>query len=87
MVIERENLIIHTKQLTRTAYKAHTKRLQVRNMQTHYSRVQVKHLSIPANQTLITFDVCTGALPDLVIVGLVSDADHAGGYQKNPVNF
>ena len=48
----------------------------------------MKHLSIPANQTSINFDnVFTGALPDLVIVGLVSDADLAGGYQRNLFNF
>ena len=88
MAIQRVNLIIHTKQLTSTAQKAHKELLQVQNMRTHYSRVQVKHLSIPANQTSISFDnVFTGALPDLVIVGLVSDADHAGGYQRNPFNF
>ena len=41
----------------------------------------MKQLSIPANQTSINFDnVFTGALPDLVIVGLVSDSDLAGGY-------
>ena len=40
----------------------------------------MKHLSIPANQTSINFDnVFIGVLPDLVIVGLVSDADLAGG--------
>ena len=48
----------------------------------------MKHLSIPANQTSINLDnVFTGALPDLVIVGLVSDADLAGGYQRNSFNF
>ena len=48
----------------------------------------MKHLSIPANQTSINFDnVFTCALPDLVIVGLVSDADLAGVYQKNPFYF
>ena len=48
----------------------------------------MKHLSIPANQTSINFDnVFTGAFPDLVIVGLVSDADLAGGYQRNAFNF
>ena len=42
----------------------------------------------PAYQTSFNFDnVFTGALPDLVIVGLVSDADLAGGYQRNPLNF
>ena len=88
MAIQRVNLIIHTKQLTSTAQKAHKELLQVHNMRTHYSRVQVKHLSIPANQTSINFDnVFTGALLDLVIVDLVSDADHAGGYQRNPFNL
>ena len=48
----------------------------------------MKHLTIPANQTFIKFDnVCTGALPDLVIVGLISDADLAGGYQRNSFYF
>ena len=48
----------------------------------------MKHLSIPANQTSINFDnVLTGALPDLVIVGLVSDADLAGGYKRNLFKF
>ena len=47
----------------------------------------MKHLSIPANQTLINFEnIFTGALPDLVVIGLVSDADLAGGYQKNSFN-
>ena len=41
----------------------------------------MKHLTIPSNHTSINFDnVFTGARPDLVIVGLVSDADLAGGY-------
>ena len=48
----------------------------------------MKHLSISANQTSINFDnVFTGALPNLVVVGLVSDADLAGGYQRNVFNF
>ena len=48
----------------------------------------MKHLSIPANQTLINFDnVLTGTLPDLVVVGLMSDADLAGGYQRNSFNY
>ena len=48
----------------------------------------MKHLSIPTNQTSINFNnVFTGALPDLIIVGLVSNADSAGGYQRYPYNF
>ena len=57
-------------------------------MRLHLSRVQIKHLTIPANQTLINFDnVLTGALPDLVIVGLVSENNLAGLYQKNLFNL
>ena len=49
------------------------------NMRHYLSCVQMKHLSIPANQTSITFDnVFTGALMDLIIVGLVNDADLSG---------
>ena len=88
MAIKRVDLIIHTKQLTSTAQTANKELLQVNNMRTHYSRVKVKHLSISANQNLISFDkVFSSVLPDMVIVGLVSDADHAGGYQRNPFNF
>lgn len=39
------------------------------------------HLFIPAYQTFINSDnVLTNALTDLVIVGLVSDADFPGNY-------
>ena len=82
------NLIIYTKQFTSTALKAHMELLWLQNMRHHLLRVQMKHLTIPANQTSINFDtVFTGAFPDLVIVDLVSDADHAGGYQRNPFNL
>ena len=48
----------------------------------------MKPLSISANMTSIIFDnVCTGAQPNLVIVNLVSYADLASGYQRNPCNF
>ena len=58
------------------------------NMVHQLLRVQMKHLSINANQTSINFDnVCTGALPDLVVVGLVSDADFANGYNRIRFNF
>ena len=62
--------------------------LQLQNMRHYLSRVKIKHLTIPANQTSINFDnVFTGALPDLVIGRLVSDADLAGGYQRNSFNI
>ena len=48
----------------------------------------MKHLSILANQTSINFDnVLTGAIQDLIVVCLASDADLASCYQRNPFNF
>ena len=88
LVIKSANLIIRTKKLTSTAHKALMDLFLMQNMVHYLSRVKIKHLSIPANQTSINFDNdLTGALPDLVVVGLVSDADLAVGYEKNPFNF
>ena len=88
LVIHSANLIIGTKTLTSTARKVLMDLLLKLNMVYHLSHVQIKHLSIPANQTSIKFDNdFTGGLPELVVVGLVSDADLAYGYQRNPFNF
>ena len=88
LVIQRANLIIRTKKLTSTAHKALMDLFLTQNMVHHLSRLQMKHLSILANQTSINFgNDFTGALPNLVVVCLVSDADLAGGYQRNPFNF
>ena len=88
LAIQSVNFNIRTKNLTSTAHGALIDLLESQNMVHHYSRVQMKHLSIPANQTSINFDNgFTDALPDLVIVGLVSDAYLAGGYQGNQFNF
>ena len=63
-----------------------TPRKQV--MRLPYTRVQIKHLSIPQNQTSYNIDnVFTNSLPDLVVIGLLDDADFAGGYQHNPFTF
>ena len=81
LVIQSVNLIICTQKLTSTAHGALMDFFILQNMRIHLSRVQMKHFSIPANQTSINFDnVFTGALPDLVIVGRVSDAELAGCY-------
>ena len=81
-------LVIHTKQMTDVAELAHRELMLTRNMKLPYTRVELKHLSIPANQTSYEFDnVFTGALPGLVVIGLVNDADSAGGYQRQPFNF
>ena len=87
-VIQFASLIIHTKQLTREAKKVHKTLLDKQVMRLPYTRVQVKHLSIFQNQTSYNFDnVFTGLLPDLVVIGILDDADFAGGYPHNPFNF
>ena len=77
-------LVIYTMQLTDVAELAHREPLLTRSMKLPYTRVQVTHLSIPANQTSSAFDnVFTGALSGLVVIGLVDDADSAGGHQRS----
>ena len=88
LVIQRAFLIICTKKLSSTACKALMDRQLTQNMVHNWSRVQIKHFSIPANQTSINFDnMFAGALPNLVVVCLVSDADLAGGFHMYPFNF
>ena len=80
LLIQSINLIIHTKKLTSRAHGSLKDLLVQQSMRHHLSRFQMKQLSIPANQTSINWDnVVTCALPDLVIVGLVSDADLVSG--------
>ena len=87
-VIQFASFIVYTKQLTNEAEYAHSELLKQKVMRLPYTRVQVKHLSIPQNQTSYNFDnVFTGSLPDLIVVGLLDDADFAGGNQRNPFNF
>ena len=57
-------------------------------MQYYNSRFHIKDLSNSQNETSIKFDnVLIDALPDLVKVGLVRDADLAGGLQRNQSNL
>lgn len=80
LVIQNVNLIICINKLTRTIYNALMNLLLTKNMVHNYSRIQMKHLSIYANQSFINFDnSITSALPNLVIIGFVRDADLAGG--------
>ena len=86
-VIKSSNLMIRTKKLTDTAHKALIDLLLTQNMVHHLLRVQMKHLSISAYTISINCEnIFTCASPDLVVVGLVSDGDLAGGYQRNSFN-
>jgi hypothetical protein len=89
VVIEKVVLNIGTKELISDAALAHTAILeQGKSALIPHQRVQVKHFSIPQNTTSYNFEnVFTDNLPDLVVVGLVADADFCGHYNKNPFNF
>jgi len=49
----------------------------------------MQHQTVPANSTNYTFSILfhNYPLPNLVVIGLVSEADFAGGYNRNPFNF
>jgi len=89
VVIDSAHLTIRTKELIGDAALGHIAILeQGKSALIPHQRVQVKHLSIPQNHTSYNFEnVFTDNLPDLVVVGLVADADFSGHYNKNPFNF
>ena len=88
VVIQNVFFIIRTKKLVDSAELSIRKLLLEKNIRIRYSKVQVKHLTIPANVTTQDIDgIYDGTLPDLVIVGLVSDEDFDRHYNRNPFNF
>jgi hypothetical protein len=88
VVIKEMNLIIHTKQLSDAAELAHRALIHEKNMRLPYTRVMMKHIAIPSGSSTICLDnIFTGPLPDLVLMGFVSDAAFAGSYTENPFNF
>ena len=88
-VIETVQLLMHTKQLSEQTELAHRTIVQNQSMRLPHTRVLLKHLSVAAGLGSIAFDnVFTSALPDLVIMGMVTDDTFVGGYhQASPFNF
>ena len=81
-------LFIRTKEISPNLILAHEKMLQTVNYSIPYNRIVTKTLTIPNGTSQIEFDnVYQGKLPDLVVLGLVSDANMTGGYQRNPFHF
>lgn len=88
VVLEKVHLLIHKKKLSADAEMYQLKQLEQKTMRLAISRVEVRHLTITANDNNFYQDaVFRGTLPDMVIIGLVAEADFAGGYQRNPFNF
>ena len=88
VVIQNVTFMMRIKKLADSAHLAIIKTMLTKTVKLPYTKVQVKHLTIPANVTTQDFDgIYDGALPDLVVVGLVADEDFAGHYNKNPFNF
>ena len=57
-------------------------------MRLSYTRVLMKHVAIPANSSSMCLDnIFTCVLPDLVVMGFVTDTAFAGSYTENPYNF
>ena len=88
VVIDDMNLIICTKQLSDAAELAHQTIVGNINMRLPYTRVMMKHVAISANSSTMRLDnIFTGVLPDLVMMGFVTDTTFAKIYFKNPYFF
>src|SRR5208283_4933772 len=73
---------------TDVAELAHRQLMLARNMRIPYTLVQTKQVTISENQNKAEFEnLYSGTLPDLVVIGLVADADISGNYHRNPFNF
>ena len=88
LVIVSVQLTIRMKQLVSEAELAHRELVVHRPMKLPYSRIQMNERHITQGLQKITFDnLFTGALPDLVVVGMVHQDHFAGAYAHNPFNF
>ena len=88
LVIDDMNLIICNKQLYDTAELAHQTFVGTINMRLSYTRVLMKHVAILTNSSTMCLDnILTGVLPDLVVMGFVTDTAFAGSYTENPYNL
>ncbi|KAF0143336.1 MAG: hypothetical protein FD143_3438, partial [Ignavibacteria bacterium] len=74
-------LFVRTKEISASLILAQEKVLQNTNYSIPFNKIVTK-------TSQIEFDnIYQGKLPDLIILGMVSDADMSGGYQRNPFNF
>jgi hypothetical protein len=86
--IMQANLIIQTKQLSDALHLAHRQLILTQNMRIPYTRIMLKHVSIGTGLSTIAFDnLFAGALPDLVVIGLVEDDNYSGTFKTNPFAF
>ena len=85
VVIDDMNLIIWTKQLSDSAELANQTLVGNINMRLPYTRVLMKQVAIPDNSATMCLDnIFTGVLPDLVVMGFVTDTAFAESYTDNP---
>ena len=88
VVIKEMNLIVATKYMSDATELAYRALVPEWNMRLPYTRVMMKHVAIPAGSSTICLDnIFTGGLPNLVVMGFVSDTAFAGSYTENPYNF
>ena len=88
VVIKGINLNVATKQMFDATELAHRAFVRERNIRLPYTRVMIKHVAIPAGSSTMCLDnIFTGGLPDLVVIGFVSETAFASSYTENPYNF
>ena len=81
-------LFIRTKEISPSLILAQEKVLQTSNYSIPFHKIITKTLTVPTGTAQIEFDnIYQGKLPDLILLGMVSDADMSGGYQRNPFHF
>jgi hypothetical protein len=79
---------VYTIEVTNNFSLSHEQLLLKGNARFPIKRVTMKHLSIPqGHQSALYDNVFLGTLPTRILMGMVTDAAMAGGYQQNSFNF
>ena len=86
--ILKAHMCVRHKKLAPSLIMGLEKALQTNNYVLNYKKVNTKLLTIAGgHQSLEHQNLYLGPIPDLVILGMVSDANANGGYLRNPFNF
>ena len=81
-------LLVRRVKLTSSVYLAHAKGLEISTAKYPIKRIVCKSITIPRGLLSHTLEhICTGQLPNRIVLGLVRNEAFNGSYTTNPYNF
>ena len=88
MAIKEAVLVMHTWEIAPAVEEAHIQMLAIRNIRFPLKQMEMRMLTIPPGHTSCNFErVFNGAIPERIVLFLVSQQAIDGHYQENPFNL